>query len=297
MDRIDAMRVFTRVTERRSFTLAAEDLGLPRSTLSDVVKQLEARLGVRLLQRTTRQIRPTLEGEAYYQRCLSILAEIEDAEAAFSGAKPKGVLRVDVQGTLARNWVLPRMPEFFQAYPDIEIRMSEGDRLVDLIREGVDCVLRVGVPQDSDMIARRLAMLEEATLASPGYIAAHGRPEVPGDLQDGHCMVGFHSSATGGVLPLLFTMDGQVSRMTLPSILSVTGADSYYAAASLGFGLIQCPRYRAEADLGSGRIVEVLPDYPPPPTPVSVLYPRNRQLSPRVRVFVDWLAAVFERRG
>lgn len=290
------MRVFTRVTERRSFTLAAEDLGLPRSTLSDVVKQLEMRLGVRLLQRTTRQISPTLDGEAYYQRCLSILAEVEAAEAAFGGAKPKGLLRLDVQGTLARYWVLPRMPDFFRAYPDIEVRMSEGDRFVDLIREGVDCVMRVGVLQDSDMIARRLAMLDEVTLASPSYIEAHGTPKVPGDLQHGHRMIGFHSSATGAVLPLVFTIDGEVSKMTLPSMMSVNGADSYYEAALLGFGLIQCPRYRAEADLKSGKIVELLADYPPTPTPVSVLYPRNRQLSPRVRVFIDWLTALFERR-
>ena len=296
MDRFDAMRVFTRVTERRSFTLAAEDLGLPRSTLSDVVKQLENRLGVRLLQRTTRHITPTLDGEAYYQRCLRILAEVEDAEAAFSGAKPKGLLRVDMQGTLARHWVLPRLPEFFRTYPDLEMRMSDGDRFVDLIREGVDCVLRVGALQDSDMIARRLALLDEATMASLGYIEAHGMPAHPNELQHGHCMVGFHSSAAGGVLPLEFTIDGKLSKITLPSTMAVTGADSYYTAGQLGMGLIQAPRWRAEADLRSGRMIEVLPDFPPSATPVSVLYPRSRQLSPRVRVFIDWLTAVFERR-
>jgi DNA-binding transcriptional LysR family regulator len=297
MDRFDAMRVFARVAERRSFTLAAEDLGLPRSTLSDVVKQLEKRLGVRLLQRTTRHVSPTLDGEVYYQRCLSILADVEDAEGAFAGAKPKGLLRLDVQGTLARHWVLPRLPEFFRNYPDIEIRMSEGDRFVDLIREGIDCVLRVGVPQDSDMIARRVAMLEEVTLASPSYIEAHGMPNHPSELNQGHRMVGFHSSATGGVLPLEFTIDGKVSTLTLPLMMSVNGADSYYAAAQLGFGLIQAPRYRAEAALEAGEMVEVLADYPPTPTPVSLLYPRNRQLSPRVRVFIDWLTTVFERRA
>jgi DNA-binding transcriptional LysR family regulator len=297
MDRFDAMRIFTRVVERRSFTLAAEDLAVPRSTLSDVVKQLEMRLGVRLLQRTTRHVSPTLDGEAYYQRCLSILAAVEDAEGAFAGVNPKGLLCVDVQGTLARHWVLPRLPEFFRAYPGVEIRMSEGDRFVDLIREGIDCVLRVGVPPVSDMIARRLAVLEEVTLASPGYIETHGMPRHPSDLRQGHLMVGFHSSATGGVLPLEFTVDGKVSNLALPSVMSVTAAESYYAAAVLGFGLIQAPRYHAEADLRSGRIVEVLVDYPPTRTPVSVLYPRNRQLSPRVRVFIDWLTAIFERRG
>lgn len=295
MDRFDAMRIFTRVVERRSFTLAAEDLGVPRSTLSDVVKQLEGRLGVRLLQRNTRHVSPTLDGEAYYQRCLNILAEVEDAEGAFAGAKPKGLLSVDVQGTLARHWVFPRLPEFFRAYPGLELRISEGDRLVDVIREGVDCVLRVGVPPVSDMIARRLAVLEEVTLASPGYIAAHGLPHQPNDLRQGHLMVGFHSSATGTVLPLEFTVDGKVSKLALPSIMSVTAAESYYAAAVLGFGLVQVPKYHADADLQSGRMVEVLTEYPPTRTPVSVLYPRSRQLSPRVRALIDWLAAVFER--
>lgn len=125
MDRFDAMRVFCRVVERRSFTLAAEDTGLPRSTVTDAVKQLEARLGVRLLQRTTRHVSPTLDGEAYYQRCLSILADIEDAEGAFAGAKPKGPLRVDVHGTLARHFVLPSLPSFLETYPEIEFYMSE----------------------------------------------------------------------------------------------------------------------------------------------------------------------------
>jgi DNA-binding transcriptional LysR family regulator len=201
MDRFDAMRVFTRVVERRSFTLAAQDLGLPRSTATDAVKQLEARLGVRLLQRTTRHVSPTLDGEAYHRRCLALIADLEDAEAAFAGAKPKGLLRVDVHGTLARHFVLPRLPAFLADYPQIELYMSEGDRLVDLIREGIDCVLRVGDLQDSDMVARRVGMLEEVTCVAPAYIERFGVPATVEAL-DGHRMVGFHSSATGALLPL-----------------------------------------------------------------------------------------------
>jgi DNA-binding transcriptional LysR family regulator len=292
MDRFDAMRVFSRVVERRSFTLAAEDTGLPRSTVTDAVKQLEARLGVRLLQRTTRHVSPTLDGEAYYQRCLSILADIEDAEGAFAGAKPKGMLRVDVHGTLARHFVLPSLPSFLETYPDIEFYMSEGDRLVDLVREGIDCVLRVGIPQDSDMIARRVAMLEEVTLASPAYLERHGIPEHP-DKLDGHRMVGFRSTATGGVMPLEFMVDGGIRNVTLPATVTVNAAESFMSAARLGLGLIQAPRYHAENDLAAGTLVHVLPDFPLTETPVSLLYPRNRQLSPRVRVFIDWLVKVF----
>lgn len=296
MDRFDAMRVFIRVVEQRSFTQAAQDLGLPRSTATDAVKQLETRLGVRLLQRTTRTVSPTLDGEAYYRRCLAILGDIEDAEAAFAGAKPRGLLRVDVQGTLARRFVLPGLPAFLARYPDLELFMGEGDRWVDLVREGVDCVLRVGEPRDTDMVARRVAMLAEVTCASPGYLAEFGIPASIEALA-GHRMVGFRSSATGAVLPLEFIHDGVARYVSLPAKLSVTGAESYSAAARLGLGLIQAPRYNLEADLARGTLVEVLPQHPPAPSPVSLLYPRNRQLSPRVRVFIDWLVETFAEAG
>ncbi|SDT23195.1 transcriptional regulator, LysR family [Bradyrhizobium canariense] len=289
------MRVFSRVVERRSFTLAAEDLGLPRSTVTDAVKQLEAHLGVRLLERTTRHVSPTLDGEAYYRRCVSILADIEDAEGAFAGAKPKGLLRVDMHGTLARHFVLPRLPEFLQTYPDIELYISEGDRLVDLIREGIDCVLRVGTPQNSDLIVRRIAMLGEATLASPAYLERFGTPAHPDMLAEGHRMVGFRSSATGAVLPLEFTIDGQVCNRVLPATVSVNAAEGYFAAAKLGLGLIQIPRYHADHALRTGELVQVLENFPPTPSSVSVLYPHSRQLSPRVRVFINWLVSIFDR--
>ena len=292
MDRFDAMRVFCRVVERRSFTLAAEDTGLPRSTVTDAIKQLEARLGVRLLQRTTRHVSPTLDGEAYYQRCLRILSDIEDAEGAFAGAKPKGILRVDVHGTLARHFVLPNLPSFIETYPDIEFQMTEGDRFVDLIREGIDCVLRVGTLQDSDMIGRRVATLEEVTLAAPAYVERFGMPMHPEAL-GGHRMVGFRSSATGGLLPLEFEVGGTLHEITLPATISVNAAESYFAAAKLGLGLIQVPRYHAEDALDSGELLHVLRGFPPSRTPVSMLYPRSRQLSPRVRVFIDWLIKVF----
>jgi DNA-binding transcriptional LysR family regulator len=295
MDRFEAMRVFARVAERRSFTLAAQDLGLPRSTVTDAVKQLEARLGVRLLERTTRHVSPTLDGEAYHRRCLALIADLEDAEAAFGGAKPRGLLRVDVHGTLARHFVLPRLPAFLAEYPDIDLYMSEGDRLVDLVREGIDCVVRVGDLQDSDMVARRLAVLEEITCAAPAYIERFGMPASVEAL-DVHRMVGFRSSATGNLLPLEFSVDGALRNVTLPATVAVNGAESLVAAARLGLGLIQLPRYHVESDLEAGTLLLVLPAFPPSPTPVSLLYPRNRQLSPRVRVFIDWLLRAFRDR-
>jgi DNA-binding transcriptional LysR family regulator len=293
MDRFDAMRVFSRVVERRSFTLAAEDLGLPRSTVTDAVKQLEARLGVRLLQRTTRHVSSTLDGEAYYRRCIALITDLEDAEAAFGGAKPKGLLRIDVHGTLGRHFLLPRLPDFLAEYPGIEFYMSEGDRLVDLVREGIDCVLRVGDLQDSNMIALRVGMLAEVTCAAPAYVERFGMP-ANFDALAGHRMVGFHSSATRALLPLEFTIDGVVRTVTLPAPVAVNGAESLVAAGRLGLGLIQVPRYHIESDLERGVLVPVLPDFPPSPTPVSLLYPPNRQLSPRVRVFIDWVVHAFD---
>jgi DNA-binding transcriptional LysR family regulator len=294
MDRIDEMRVFARIVERGGFARAAEDLGLPASTATDAVKRLEARLGARLLHRTTRQVRPTLDGEAYYRRCLSILGDIEDAEGAFSGAKPRGPLHVDVQGGQARRFLIPSLPRFFETYPEIELYMSEGDRFVDLVREGVDCVVRTGEPGLSDLIARRIAFLPEATVASAGYVARFGLPS-RWDRLDGHRMIGFRSSATGGVLPLEFMVAGERKTVALPCPLTVNGADSYVAACREGLGLIQAPRYAFAREIAEGALVECLPETTPSPTPVHALYPRSRQLLPRLRVFIDWIAAEYAR--
>jgi DNA-binding transcriptional LysR family regulator len=171
MDRFDAMRVFARVAERRSFTLAADDLRLPRSTITDAVKLLEQRLGVRLLQRTTRVVRPTLDGEAFYQRCIRLIADVEDAEASFSGAKPSGLLRVDVHGTQARYFLLPGLPDFLARYPDIRLHLSEMHQPLDPLREGYDCIVRAGELVDSSLIRRKLAELQRGTFASPDYLA------------------------------------------------------------------------------------------------------------------------------
>jgi DNA-binding transcriptional LysR family regulator len=188
--------------------------------------------------------------------------------------------------------VLPRLPDFLVEYPDIQFYMSEGDRLVDLIREGIDCVLRVGDLQDSDMVARRVAVLAEVTCAAPAYIERFGMPADISALTN-HRIVGFHSSGTRALLPLEFTIDGVVHNVHLPATVAVNGAESLVAAARLGLGLIQVPRYHVEGDLEQGTLVPVLPDFPPSPTPVSLLYPPNRQLSARVRVFIDWLIRAF----
>lgn len=292
MDRFDEMRIFIRIMERGSFTLAAEDVQLPRATVTNAIQRLEARLGARLLERTTRTVKPTLDGVAHYQRCLRLLADMEEAEGAFRGAAPAGLLRVNLQGTLAKVIVMPALPAFLERYPDIELQIGEGDRLVDLVREGVDCVLRGGEPQDSTMVARRVAMLEQVTVASPAYLARYGRPRALDEL-DGHHAVHYAGGTPQRVFPLEFMVDGVLQLRQLPARLTVTGADMYSGAGLAGLGLVQVPRYNIERHLASGALQVVLADRPPPPLPVSVLYPHNRQLSARVRAFADWLRELF----
>ncbi|MDA9443955.1 transcriptional regulator [Bradyrhizobium sp. CCBAU 51745] len=292
MDRFDAMRLFVRLVERQSFTVAAADLGIPRSTASEVLRGLEARLGARLLERTTRHVAPTLDGEDYYRRCVAILAEVEEAEGALRDSEPRGLLRIDAHPLLTRTFILPYLPAFLARHPQLQLQIGQGDRLVDLVREGVDCVIRSGDPGDSGMIQRRLGTIAEITVASPSYIAKHGMPATP-DALDGHQMVAFVSSRTGDVMPLEFSVAGTLRHIVLPSRVRVNNSDTMADLARLGFGLAQAPRYRFAEDLASGTLVEVLADHPPSPTPLSALYPQNRQLALRLRVFLDWISGIF----
>src|ERR1700761_717750 len=257
MDRLDAMRLFARVVDRRSFTQAAHDLDVPRSTVTQVIQQMEERLGVQLLQRTTRTVRPTLDGEAYYRRCLAILDDVDDAEGAFSGVVPKGMLRVEVQGTLARHFLLPGLPDFFARYPEIELAMSESERWVDVVREGVDCVLRYGALSDSELVARSIGQLPRITCASPAYLKRYGRPKSPDDLGR-HRAVGLRSITTGIVRPFELEGSGGIRQIDVAAPFSVTGTESFLEGVRLGLGLAQIPLFHIEQDLAAGRIVRVL---------------------------------------
>jgi DNA-binding transcriptional LysR family regulator len=292
VDQVKAMKVFVRIYERSSFTQAADDLNLPRATLTHTLNQFEAWLGTRLLERSTRKVRPTLDGEAYYQRCVQLLAELEEAELAFRSVAPKGRLRVDLHGTLGKHFVIPALPQFMVRYPDIELSISEADRHVDLITEGVDCVLRAGTLGDSTLIGKRVANLRQITCASPAYLRQHGEPTNLDDLKN-HRAVNYVSRTTAKLFPFQFMVGGELREVAIEGAVSVFGAQIYAASAIAGLGLIQCPHYRMEAQIAQGLVKEILTDTPPPPMPVSVLYPHNRHMSPRVRVFVDWLGEVF----
>lgn len=297
MDRLDTLHLFTRIVEQNSFSRAADLLGIPRATATHAIKELEARLGTRLLERTTRHVRPTLDGQAYYERCVQVLGDLDDAEAVFrQGASgPRGVLRVDMSGTHATRIVLPRIREFHALYPDIELVVSSGDRLVDLVREGVDCVIRAGAPRDVNLVARRLALMPQAIVASPDYLAANGTPRHPDEL-GAHQAVRFFASSGGLDYPLELEVGGEARRFDLKGWLAVNDAENYVLGALRGCGLIQVPRFHVEQELRDGRLVEVLGEWRSPDFPLSALYPYRRQLSPRLRVFVDWIAGLYGER-
>jgi DNA-binding transcriptional LysR family regulator len=292
MDRIDVMRLFVRIVERGSFAQAARDLQVPRPTATHAIQRLEADLGVRLLERTTRTVRPTLDGALYHERCVRLLADLDEAESVFRAAAPKGPLRVDMQGTIARFFILPALPGFMARYPGIALNLSEGDRMVDLVTEGVDCVVRAGELADSSLVGRRIAAFEQVTVASPAYLQRCGAPATPDDL-DGHRMVAYAASATGQPYPLEFERDGRRWEVPLPYDIVVRGAEIYAAAGVAGLGLIQTPRYRVAQQIAAGQLAPILEGFPPPPIPVSALYPQSRRQSSRLRAFVDWLTEVF----
>ncbi|MFL1480306.1 LysR family transcriptional regulator [Pseudomonas grimontii] len=298
MDRFNAMRVFTRIVELGGFAKAADSLQLPRASVTVLIKQLEAHLGVQLLQRTTRQVSPTLDGAAYYQRCVQLLTDLEETEAVFSTQRqnPRGVLSVDMPSGIGRLIVIPALPAFTARYPQIELDIGLNDRPVDLIREGVDCVLRGGLALDESLVARPLAMMDQVTLASPAYLERMGVPETFDDLAR-HQMVEYVSSASGKRFGLEFQLGAELRPVNLAKVVAVNSADGYFCACEAGFGLIQAPYYHAMNRLAEGSLVEVLPQLAVPKMALTALYPPHRQLSQRVRVFVDWLVELCARPG
>jgi LysR family transcriptional regulator for bpeEF and oprC len=303
MDRFQALLAFTRVVELGGFTRAAESLQIPKTTLSNLVQQLEAHLGVQLLQRTTRRVSVTADGTAFYERCTRVLADLAEAEAALTRAHlaPRGRLRIDVQGSLGKLVLVPALPDFFARYPDLHLDLGMGDRPVNLVEEGIDCVLRVGPQRDSAMVARRVGTMRFICCASPDYLARHGRPRTPEDLRDHRC-VNYHSSRSGRALPFDFVRQGEKREIEVEGPVTVNDADAYLACGLNGLGIVQMATYLAQPHLESGRLEQVLADWTSEPFPISVMYPQNRHLSAKVRVFVDWIAELFEhhpllRRG
>ncbi len=296
MDRIDLFRVFVRVVDCASFTRAADTLRLPRSTVSAAVQELEGRVGARLLARTTRRVAPTVEGGAFYERCLRLIADVEEVEGLFrqTDAQIAGRLRVDMPGRIGRLIVVPALPEFLDRYPAISVEIGATDRAVDLVEEGIDCAVRVGPLSDSSLIARPIGELVLVNVASPGYLARSGTPCSPADLA-GHRAVGYASPSTGRVGPWEWIEDGAPRSLDLPAAVTVNSAEAYIAAAVAGLGLIQIPAYDVRGHIAAGELVEVMPNHRAEPLPMTLLYPSRRHLSRRLEAFAGWLVPLLTR--
>lgn len=295
MDKLKAMRVFVRIVEANSFTKAAASLDLPRAALTATVQKLEAHLGVQLLQRTTRRLSATSEGERYYRHCVGILAAIEAAESEFLGQDPgrlQGRLRIDLPGALGRAAVLPRIGEFRRAHPGLELVISLGDRLVDLTGEGIDCALRVGDLQDSSLVARRIGLMRFAIAAAPYYLARRGTPATVAGLA-GHEAVVHFSGRTGRAFDWELEHGGATRKVAIGGTIAVNDAEANLLCALQGLGLAQLGRYQMRVPCREGRLVEVLPGVTPTPMPVSLLYPRGGIANPRLQAFAGWLAGIF----
>ncbi len=294
-DQLAAMRAFARVVEAGNFTRAANLLDMPKATVTKLIQTLEAHLRTKLLHRTTRRVRVTPDGAAYYERVVELLADLDELDESMrlSQASPKGRLRIDVSASLALRVIIPALPGFHARYPDIQIDLGTTDRPVDLIAENVDCVVRAGQLTDQSLIARRIGELHFITCASPSYLDRYGEPQHPLELEKSHYMVGYFHAGTGQPGSFDFISDGERYEIKGRYIVSVNEADVYVAAGLAGLGIMQAPAFMVQQHIGTGALRPVLSGWITNPIPLHVVYPPNRHLSNKLRIFVDWIAELF----
>lgn len=298
MDRIHQMHVFVQVVESGNFTRAAEALGLPRSTVSSMVQALEDRLGVQLLQRTTRVVRPTQEGLQFADTARDLVDAVAQAEGQFRHRPEEvsGRLRVDMPSRIARRLVIPHLQDFRSRYPAVTLDISATDRMIDLVPEGIDAVVRLAVLEDSDLICRKIGDVPILTCAGSGYLARHGTPKTPADLADHH-LVNYALRMPALSAEWDGLENGREIAVAMQSHLCVDNAESYVAGALHGHGLIQVPAHDVADDIAAGRLIEVLTGFRPAPVPISILYARRRYLAPRLKVFMDWMEGLLRATG
>lgn len=300
MDRFDAMQAFVRVVEAGSFTKAAETLQMSKTSVTQLVQQLEARLRVRLLNRTTRKVNVTADGAAYYERVVRLLADMEDVETSLSSAaaSPRGRLRVDVPSPLARMILVPALPAFHAHYPDIQLDMGASDRTVDLIGDQVDCVIRGGELTEQSLVARRVGDLQLRVCAAPSYLQRVGTPQHPRDLNDTHHrIVGFRSPRSGRTLSYPLHRQGEIVDVQGRHVLAVDDGNAYLAAGLAGLGVLWLPDYMCRAHLASGELTHLFDDWHLEPMPIYLAFPPNRHVSTKLRVFIDWVVELMAQHA
>lgn len=298
MDQLVAIRAFARVVEAGNFTRAADSLEMPNATVSKLIQDLEAHLGVRLLQRTTRRVTVTPEGRDYYEKSARILRDLEDIDTSFSAArgKPHGLLRIDIGGSTARDVLIPILPEFMTRYPDIRIDLGVSDRTVDLISDNVDCVIRGGPLESSSLVARHIGSATLITCATPAYLKTFGTPAYPDELKNGHRLVSYLSPQNGRAFSFRFEHNGEKTDIKVDYRIGVNESNAHLAAGLAGLGVIQTFSYSIANALANGTLVEILQPWRPAPYPFHVVYPQSRHVTHRLRVFIDWLLERFPQR-
>ena len=297
MDQLSAMRVFLRVVEMGSFTRAAGALGMPKATVSNLIHNLETHLQTKLLNRTTRRVMVTTDGALYYERANQIVSEIDELDGSLSHSRtnPSGRLRVEMSGAFADLLVIPELKDFHEKYPDISIDLGVGDRTVDYLAENVDCALRGGAPGSSSLIARRVGDMDLLPCAAPSYIEAFGSPQHPSELEANHHLVNYFFAQTNRIVPFVFERGDEKIEANGRYIVSINDARSYFTAALSGLGVAPLAHFMARDAIADGRLVPVLPGWRIEPIPLYIVYPPNRHLSNKVRVFVDWLVRLLAR--
>lgn len=297
LNKLLAMRVFARVVEAGTFTNAANSLRMPKPTVTKLVQGLENHLRIKLLNRTTRRVTVTPDGSAYYERVVRLLGDLDDIESSVTHAKekPRGRLRIDAGAAVTTYIILPALPEFLAKYPDIAVECGVSDRPADLVGDNVDCVIRGGPLLEPALVARHIGDMRWLTCATPAYFEKHGRPTHPTDLDSGHVLAGYFFPRSGRMRPLVFERDGKRIEIPPSPRVAVNDSGTHFASLRAGLGLGQIISFIVKAAGAQDELVPVLQDWQPPPLPVNVLYPANRHLSTKVRVFVDWVAGVFSR--
>lgn len=294
-NQMQAMRVFVRVVEAGTFTKAADSLRIPKPTVTKLVQALENHLRIKLLNRTTRRVTVTPDGSAYFERVVRLLGDLDDIESSVTHAKekPRGRLRIDAGAAVTSYIILPALSDFLAKYPDIAVECGVSDRPADLIGDNVDCVIRGGPLLEPSLVARHIGDMRWMTCATPEYLAKHGRPTHPTDLESGHVLAGYFYPRSGRMRPLIFERDGK--RIEIPSNprVAVNDSGAHFSSLRAGLGLGQIISFIVSAADAQQQLLPVLQDWQPAPLPVHVLYPANRHLSTKVRVFVDWVADLF----
>lgn len=284
----ESIKIFIEIVESGSFTQAAENLQIHRPAVTKAVQQLEQHCGIRLMQRTTRRINLTPDGEEFYRRSKPLLAQTDELLESFGpDCALRGQLRVDMPIAFAVSLVVPNLPVFYREHPDIEIILSSSDRRQDMLRDGLDCVLRMGELDDGDYIARPMGNIKMTTCASPAYLAVHGTPKNLEELQQ-HQAVNWFNSSSRQIIPWTFETTSGAVEVNLPGKLVLDNSETYIAAGLAGLGMLQGMNLFLQPYLESGLLVEIMPDYPARSRKLSLLYP-HRHLSRKVRVFAEWL--------